>query len=131
MATRKIQYRTATLERPLDVPRRAAWAEVVAVTERRSAGYRLGPVGPVVETVLSEEPPWRLVLRVDGDQPSPLCQTSVTIRDDGDRCLVAWSCLVDPTGVEPGGLDGLVTALAADGRALLDGLAESVGASTG
>ena len=88
MAGKKIAYRTATLERSLPVTRVEAWNVVTDITGTRSA-----------EVILSDEPPWRRVARLDGDHPSPLCQTSITIRDDGDRCLVAWSCLVDPTDV--------------------------------
>lgn len=131
MARRKIPYRTATLERLLDVPREVAWEEVARLVGARSAGYELGDLGPVAEVVLSDEPPWRLVVRVDGDLPSPLCQTSVTLRDDGERCLVAWSCLVDPTGAGPAELDRLVDALTGDGRDLLHRVGRAVGAPSG
>lgn len=119
MAGKKIAYRTATLERELPVGRASAWAAVTGITATRFA-----------EVILSDEPPWRRVARLDGDHPSPLCQTSITIRDDGDRCLVAWSCLVDPTGVEGEALDDLVARLTADGARLLDRLAEAVAAPT-
>jgi hypothetical protein len=124
----KIAYRTATIERDLAVPRRAAWAAVVAVAATRVDGVELGPVtGTVGDVVLSEEPPWRRVVRLDGDHPSPLCQTSVTIRDDGDRCLVAWSCLVDPTGVDEELLDAIVVEVTEDGGRQIDALTARTG----
>jgi hypothetical protein len=119
MAGKKIAYRTATLERALPVDRVEAWAAVTEITAGRSA-----------EVILSDESPWRRVARLDGDHPSPLCQTSITIRDDGDRCLVAWSCLVDPTDVGAEALDDMVAHLTDDGARLLEQLAGSVAAPT-
>ena len=128
MAGPKIAYRTATLEQALPVPRSVAWEAVVAVAVGRTGGVTIGvpPVG-VGEVVLSDEPPWRRVVSLDGGHPSLLCQTTVTIRDDGDTCLVAWSCLIDPTGVEADALDDLVAAVAADGAAQLEELGGLVG----
>lgn len=120
MAT-KISYRTATLERTLPVPRSRAWAALVDAIADRTSGLDLAsPLGAVTEVVLSDEPPWRRVARLDGEHPSGLVQTSFTIRDDGDTCLVAWSCLVDPTDVDPATLDTLVRVVTADGSAQLD-----------
>ena len=125
MAT-KISYRTVTLERPLPVPRARAWTALVDATSARTSGVDLGaPLGSVIEVVISDEPPWRRVARLDGDHPSALVQTTFTIRDDGDRCLVAWSCLVDPTDVDPATLDTLVDVVADDGAAQLDRIVAS------
>jgi hypothetical protein len=131
MAGRKIAYRTATHERALPVPRVAAWAAVTAAAAERSGGVDLGAgAGRVTEVVLSDEPPWRRVVRLDGDHTSPLCQTSITIRDDGDSCLIAWSCLVDPTGVDADALDDLVSSVSTDGSRQLDLLADAVAVIT-
>ena len=129
VAASKISYRTATLERALPVPRDLAWDALTAAADHRS-GVGLGdPPVRATEIVLSDEPPWRRVVQLDGAPHSPLCQTSFSLRDDGDACLVAWSCLVDPTGVEATALDDLVDAITADGAAQLDALAETVGAA--
>jgi hypothetical protein len=80
----------------------------------------------MTEVVLSDEPPWRRVVRLDGAHTSPLCQTTITIRDDGDTCLVAWSGLVDPTGVHTDALDALVDSLTADGSGQLADLVRAV-----
>ncbi|MEL7207074.1 MAG: hypothetical protein AAGK32_02385 [Actinomycetota bacterium] len=121
---KKIAYRTATLERPLPVPREQAWAGLTAVLEGAD-GVGVGVPDrdvPLARVPLSVEPPWRLVERVDGDHPSPLLQTTVTIRDDGETCLVAWSTLVDPTDVDPVALDALVDEVTVAGAGLLDRL---------
>jgi hypothetical protein len=127
MASRRISYRTATLELPLAVPRDVAWAAVQAGAAARADGVTLAPsLPPVTEVVLSDEPPWRRVVRLDGDHPSPLCQTTITIRDDGDRSLVAWSCLIDPTGVDPDALDTMADAVTEDGAGQLGRIAATV-----
>jgi len=119
MAGPKIAYRTATLEQVLPVPRSVAWEAIGSVAAGRGDIALGEPPVVVDEVVLSDEPPWRRVVRLDGGHPSPLCQTTITVRDDGDTCLFAWSCLIDPTGVEAGRLDGRVDALTADGSAQL------------
>jgi hypothetical protein len=114
----KIQYRTTTLEAALPVPRVDAWGAVAAGAERRRDGVPLADrVGPITEIELSVEPPWRRVVRLDGGHGSPLVQTSFTIRDDGPTCLLAWSCLIDPTDLAEEDLGALVDAVRADGQA--------------
>jgi len=131
MAGPKIAYRTATVEQALPVSRSSAWAAVEAMAAARAGGVSSArpPVG-AAEVVLSDEPPWRRVVSLEGGHPSRLCQTTITIRDDGDTCLVAWSCLVDPTGVEADALEGLVATVTADGSAQLEAMVGLIGDGT-
>jgi hypothetical protein len=119
----KIQYRTTTLESPLPVPRVDAWEAITARAERRREGVRLSDhLGPTAEIELSVEPPWRRVVRLDAGHESALVQTSFTIRDDGQTCLLAWSCLIDPTDLAEEDIEALVDAVRADGEAQIQAI---------
>jgi hypothetical protein len=86
MAT-KIAYRTFTLEAPFAASREVVWDLVTTDLERRLLDR--------AHTVLSDEPPWRRVWTID-DSALPLEQMTITIRDDGARCLLAYSGLLHP-----------------------------------
>lgn len=84
--------------------RTAAWAAL---------GDLLGPD----EDDLSVEPPWRRVRRqavpgIDG------CETTVTLRDDGAECHLAWSAGLSAE-VDDATADAVLVQLAADGERLL------------
>ncbi len=51
---------------------------------------------PLVETVLSFEPPWRRAYKVEGDTGLDLYHGTFAIRDDGDECHLIWGVVVDP-----------------------------------
>ena len=57
---------------------------------------------PLVETVISFEPPWRRVYEVEGDTGLDLYQGTFALRDDGDECHLAWAVVVDPEPSEQG-----------------------------
>lgn len=103
-------YKTFVVERPVDAPRAVVWRELLALLE--GAGYRhegdpaphgagaqiavrLGEAFDVVEETLSFEPPWRRSYQMVAGAPVTLYQGTTTIRDDGPRCLLVWSYLVD------------------------------------
>jgi len=97
-------------ERPLAVPRSTAWT---ALLEQLGTGA----------DDLSVEPPWRHVrrLRVDG---LDRVEQTVTIRDDGDQCHLAW-CVGLTAEVDDPAADALLARLGEDGDALLDAVAEA------
>jgi hypothetical protein len=91
-------------ERHVPAPRTATW----------SALLRL--LGPDADD-LSIEPPWRHVRRrtVPGIDR---CETTVTVRDDGAECHLAWSAGLTAEADDP--VAGAVLAdLAAEGERLL------------
>lgn len=105
-----VPWRTTMRERHLRAPRATAWAALTDLL-----GTDPGD--------LSVEAPWRHVRR----RPVPgveRCETTVTLRDDGDECHAAWSA---GTTAEAGEADDLLTALADEGAALLDRVAAAVG----
>jgi hypothetical protein len=71
-----VPWRTTMRERHLPAPRRTAWAALV------------GHLGTDADD-LSVEPPWRHVRRLAVPGLERVEQT-VTIRDDGDECHLAW-----------------------------------------
>jgi len=57
---------------------------------------------PLLETVLSFEPPWRRVYSVEGDTGLDMYEGTFAIRDDGDECHLVWGVVVDPDPSEQG-----------------------------
>ena len=100
-----VPWRTTMRERHVAAPRDATWAVLVDL---------LG-AGP---DDLSVEPPWRHVRRltVPGVE---LCETTVTLRDDGPACHLAW-CAGLTAEVDDTAADVLLDQLAADGERLLE-----------
>ncbi len=103
-------YATFVVERPVAATRDAVWAALVDLVG--SAGFlaegdpapcgtgattarTLGERFEIVERVVSFEPPWRWVAEVISGAPVRLYQSTATIRDDGDRCLLVWSSLCE------------------------------------
>jgi len=97
-----VPWRTTMRERGVDAPRDATWAALLA-----EVGADPGD--------LSVEPPWRHVRRraVDGVER---CELTVTIRDDGRTCHLAWCAGTTAEDVEA---DRLLADLAVEGEALL------------
>jgi hypothetical protein len=104
-------YKTFVVERPVAAPREAVWEALLDLvgaagylTEGDPAphgpgattGFRLGGTYDLVERVLSLEPPWRRCYEIVSGGPVALYQGTITIRDDGPRCLLVWSYLCDP-----------------------------------
>lgn len=103
-------YKTFVVERPVAAPRANVWAAIVDLVS--SGGYVVegdpAPHGPgatttfrlggrdLVERVLSFEPPWRRCYEIVSGAPVRLYQGTITLRDDGARCLLVWSYLCDP-----------------------------------
>ena len=106
-----VPWRTTMRERHLSVPRDVAWAVVIA-----HLGEDPGD--------LSVEPPWRHVRRLAVAEVERVEQT-VTIRDDGEECHLAW-CVGLTAEVDDPGADALIARLGADGEALLDAVARAV-----
>lgn len=57
---------------------------------------------PLLETVLSFEPPWRRVYSVEGDTGLDMYEGTFAIRDDGDECHLVWGVVVDPEPSDQG-----------------------------
>lgn len=111
----KVRYTSRSLERHVLASRRHTWAVLLAATEREG-GFRVDGAGaPLVETVLSLEPPWRRSVRVEGDLPLDFLETTFVLRDDGDECHLSWGVVVDPEPTE-GGWEFLDLVMAAGGR---------------
>ena len=106
-----VPWRTTMRERHLPVPREVAWAAVVE------------HLGTAVDDV-SVEPPWRHVRRLTLPGMERVEQT-LTIRDDGDECHLAW-CVGFSAEVDDPAADVLLTRLGDDGETLLDELAARV-----
>ena len=99
-----VPWRTAMRERHVAAPREAAWAVLLDL---------LGS-GP---DDLSVEPPWRHVRRLtlpDIERG----EATVTMRDDGLECHLAW-CAGLTAEVDDTTADALLDQLAADGGELL------------
>ena len=99
-----VPWRTAMRERHVAAPREATWAVLLDL------------LGSSPDD-LSVEPPWRHVRRltvpgVDG------VETTVTLRDDGSECHLAW-CAGLSAEVDDSAADALLDQLAADGEELL------------
>lgn len=99
-----VPWRTTMRERHVAAPRDATWAVLLDI------------LGSSPDD-LSIEPPWRHVRRL----PVPgveLCETTVTLRDDGPECHLAWSAGLSAE-VDDTAAAVLLDRLAADGEQLL------------
>jgi hypothetical protein len=108
-------YKTFVVERHRAEPRDTTWARVVAATER---GLVAG------EQVLSLEPPWRRVARLD--RPAlGLVEHTIAIRDDGDECHLVWACIAEVPAADelPPAVDAALRALHTDVTAWADAIA--------
>lgn len=109
----KKKHRSASLERHVRATRDHTWATLLAELESATGYVEPGdppphgvgavlhvpfdPVGPpLVETVISFEPPWRRVYRLEGDTGLDLYEGTFALRDDGDECHLAWAVVADP-----------------------------------
>ena len=110
----KKKHVSSSLERHVLAPRDRTWEVLLREIESKTGGYVVegdpAPHGagavlhlddgggrpPLVETVLSYEPPWRRSCRIDGDTGLELYQGTFVIRDDGDECHLAWAVVVNP-----------------------------------
>lgn len=82
------------------------------------------PGGPLIETVLSYEPPWRRACSVTGPQTGlDLCHATFVLRDDKDECHLSWCVVVDPEPTAQGSAF-LESKVAATDK-LLDSVVES------
>lgn len=109
----KVRYTSRSLERHIVAPRRHTWTVLLAAIEREG-GIRVDGAGaPLVETVLSLEPPWRRSVRVEGDLPLDFIEATFVLRDDGVECHLSWGVVVDPEPTEEGWefLDLVMTAV--------------------
>ena len=109
-----------SLSRHVKAPREHAWKVLHDLIEQACGGYVVEgdppPHGqgavlhlklpglqelvdcdePLVETVLSFEPPWRHAYSVTGPTGLDLYHGTFVLRDDGDECHVCWGVVVDP-----------------------------------
>ena len=106
-----------SLERHVHATREHVWAVMLRETEQMAGGYvvegdpaphgagavlhlPLGEGEPLVETVLSLEPPWRRSYKVEGAGTHlDIYEGTFVLRDDGPECHLSWGVVVDP---EPG-----------------------------
>ena len=91
----KKKHRSASLERHVRATRDHTWATLLAELES-ATGYVEPGDPPLVETVISFEPPWRRVYRLEGDTGLDLYEGTFALRDDGDECHLAWAVVADP-----------------------------------
>ena len=107
----KKQYTTFVAEREIAAPRAVAFdAACTMITEATGGPVVKGNPEPhglgarfeftlgdldLSEEVISFEPPWRRVYELSG-APVALYQGTTAFTDQGDRCLMAWSIVVDP-----------------------------------
>lgn len=107
-------YLSRSLERPVRAPREHTWRAVLAGIGEPTGGHVVEgdppphgagallhlPTGdgePLVGTVLSFEPPWRLAHSVEGPGTGlDLCHGTFVLRDDGPECHLSWGVVVDP-----------------------------------
>lgn len=115
----KVRYTSRSLERHIAAPREHTWPVFLAAIEAGVGPYvvegdpaphgagavlhlPLGDGAPLVETVLSLEPPWRRSYKVEGDMPLDFYEGTFVFRDDGDECHLSWGVVVDPEPSEEG-----------------------------
>ena len=118
-APKKVRYTSRSLERHVLAPRDHVWAVMLEQIPRLTGGYKVegdpAPHGvgsvvhlkltdgpPLVETVLSFEPPWRRSYKVEGEMPLDFYEGTFVLRDDGDECHVSWGVVVDPEPSDEG-----------------------------
>ena len=122
----KPKHVSRSLERHVKVPRERTWQVLHDLIERAAGGYEIEgdppphgvgavlhlrvpqaaelagqpeplPADPLVETVLSYEPPWRRAYSVTGSSTGlDLYHGTFVLRDDGDECHLCWGVVVDP-----------------------------------
>lgn len=120
MTPTKRKHVARSLERHIAAPRLRAWTVLLDEIERLAGGYviegspaphgagavlhlRFGDGDPLVETVLSFEPPWRRCYRVEGPATHlDFYEGTFVIRDDGDECHLSWGVVVDPEPTDEG-----------------------------
>ena len=109
-----VPWRTTMRERALPVSRATAWAALVEELETDVDD-------------LSVEPPWRHVrrLRVPGLER---VEQTVTIRDDGEACHLAWCVGLTAAQDDPAG-DAALVRLGEHGQAFLAAVATRVRAA--
>jgi hypothetical protein len=91
-----------SLERHVMASRDHTWAVLLAEIERGVGPYIVDGQ-PLVETVLSLEPPWRRCYKVEGPATGlDLYEGTFVIRDDGPECHLSWGVVVDPEPSEAG-----------------------------
>ena len=89
---------------------------------------QIGDGPPLVETVLSFEPPWRRAYEVVGEATHlDLYQGTFVLRDDGAECHLSWGVVFDPEP-SPEGLEFIEFAIVFIGE-LLDRVVEAAEAS--
>ncbi|MFT5202943.1 MAG: hypothetical protein ACI9C1_002340 [Candidatus Aldehydirespiratoraceae bacterium] len=116
----KVRHVSRSLERHIRAPRDHAWSMFLDTLESATGGYVVegdpAPHGagavlhlqfddgpPLVETVLSFEPPWRRAYKVEGDATGlDLYQGTFVFRDDGPECHLSWGVVIDPEPSEAG-----------------------------
>lgn len=116
---KKVRHTSRSLERHVLATREHTWAVMLDLIEAGTGGYvvegdaaphgagsvvhlQVGEGEPLVETVLSFEPPWRRSYKVEGDHGLDLYEGTFVLRDDGDECHVSWGLVVDPEPTEAG-----------------------------
>ena len=107
----KKPYTTFVVEREIAAPRAVAFDTVCNLINEATGGpVTPGQVDPrglgarfeftlgeldLSEEVISFEPPWRRVYELSG-APVVLYQGTTAFTDQGERCLMAWSVVIDP-----------------------------------
>lgn len=118
----KSKHVSRSLSRHVEAPREHTWKVLHDLIEQTAGGYVVeggppphgaaavlhpripptaelpgSPEDPLVETVLSWEPPWRRACSVTGPRTGlDLCHATFVLRDDGDECHLSWGVVVDP-----------------------------------
>ncbi len=131
-----------SLERHVMAPRSHTWEVLLREMEAAVGPYHVegdpAPHGagavlhltldpqkpPLVETVLSFEPPWRRAYKVEGDTGLDMYHGTFLIRDDGSECHLIWGVVVDPDP-SPEGLEFLELA-----TTVISGFLDHVAASS-
>lgn len=108
-------YTTVVVEASMPRPRTNVWAAVLAMIEA-STTAEFG-------NEMSNEPPWRYVYDRT-DAPAVLCECSITIRDDGPTCNMAWAALIDP--LPRGASDPFVDSVRSTFQGYIDAIAERI-----
>ncbi len=120
----KPTYRTLVHERPVAAPRTVTWdAVLVFLASPAAADAGFG------QRVLSLEPPWRRVAEIVDPTDVRMHQTSITLRDDGDTCLLVWSALMESEDATAETLAAGDARFAATSE-LLEAALETVGAAS-
>ncbi len=129
------KHLSRSLERHVRAGREHTWKVMLELIEEGTGGYvtegdpaphgvgavlhlDAGAGEPLVETVLSFEPPWRRAYEVTGAGTHlELYHGTFVLRDDGPECHLSWGVVVDPEP-SPEGLEFLEFAVAFIGRFL-------------